>query len=72
MGRKRTHITSRVGVVDPGGVANLHGMWDWVGMAPRVAPESRLWVGLCTKKLVKKRKRDIFHSQAVVFAQNLT
>ena len=23
----------RVGVIDPGGVANLYG-WDWVGMAP--------------------------------------
>ena len=28
-------------VVDPGGVANLYGLWGWVGMAPRMGPESR-------------------------------
>ena len=43
MGRKRTHITIQngVGVVDPGGVVNLYGLWDWVGMPPRMGPESR-------------------------------
>ena len=42
MGRKRTHIELyRVEVVDPGGVANLYVLWDWVGMAPRMGPESR-------------------------------
>ena len=30
IGLKRTHITirKRVGVVDPGGVANFYGLWD--------------------------------------------
>ena len=30
VGRKKTHITIRktVGVVDPGGVASLYGLWD--------------------------------------------
>ena len=45
MGRERTHITifilKRAGVVDPGGVANLYGLWDWLGMASRMGPESR-------------------------------
>ena len=41
MGRKRTHPTGRrVGDVDPSGVANLYGTWDWVGMTPRMEPES--------------------------------
>ena len=31
----------RVGVVDPGGVANPYGLWDWVGMVPRMGPEAR-------------------------------
>ena len=35
MGRKR------VGVIDPDGVAKLYGLWDWVGMPPRMGPESR-------------------------------
>ena len=41
---KRTHISSskRVGVVDSGGVVNLDGLWDWVGMVPRMRPESHL------------------------------
>ena len=30
----------RVGVVDSGGVVNLYGLWDWVGMAPHMGPES--------------------------------
>ena len=30
-----------VGNVDPGGAANLYGLCDWVGMAPRMGPESR-------------------------------
>ena len=25
---------------DPGGVANLYGLWDWVGMAPGMGPMS--------------------------------
>ena len=35
------HDSKRVRVVDPGGVAHLYGLWDWVGMAPRMGPESR-------------------------------
>ena len=35
------HYSKRVGVVDPDGVANLYGLWDWVGMAPCMRPESR-------------------------------
>ena len=35
------HYSKRVGVVDPGGVANLYWFWYWVGMAPRMGPESR-------------------------------
>ena len=42
----------------PGGVANLYGLWDWVGMAPRMGPESvrahSLWAGLCPEKLLNK------------------
>ena len=33
--------SKRVGVVDPGGMAKLYGLWEWVGMAPRMGPESR-------------------------------
>ena len=25
---------------ESGGVANLNGLWDWVGMAPRMGPKS--------------------------------
>ena len=44
--------------VDPGGVANLYGLWDWVGMAPRMETMSpvrthSLWLNLCPEKLVK-------------------
>ena len=35
------HYSKRVGVVDPDGVANLYGLWDWVGMALCMGPESR-------------------------------
>ena len=54
MGRKRT--------VDPGGVANLNGLWDWVGMAPCMGPVSHvraysLWAGLCQEKLVKLKEK---------------
>jgi len=36
------HYLKRVAwVVDPDGVANLYKLWDWVGMAPRMGPESR-------------------------------
>ena len=35
------HYSKRVAwVVDPDGGANLNGLWDWVGMAPRMGPES--------------------------------
>ena len=51
-----TDNLKRVGVVDPSGVANLYGLWDWVGMAPRMGPESRFanspWAGLCPEKPV--------------------
>ena len=36
-----TDNSKRVGVVDPSGVANLYGLWDWVGIAPHMGPESR-------------------------------
>ena len=44
--------------VDPGGVANLYGLWDWVGMAPRMGPMSpvrshSLWANLSPEKVVK-------------------
>ena len=35
------HYSKRLGIVDPGGVANFYGLWDWVGMAPRMGPGSR-------------------------------
>ena len=35
-----TDNSKRVGVVDPDGVANLYRLWDWVGMVPRLGPES--------------------------------
>ena len=52
MGRKR------VVDADPGGVADLYGLWDWVGMAPCIGPMSpvsafSLCAGLCPEKLVK-------------------
>ena len=52
MGRKR------VVDADPGGVADLYGLWDWVGMAPCMGPMSpvsafSLCAGLCPEKLVK-------------------
>ena len=38
---KRTHATvRRVTDVHPGGVANLYGLWDWVGTAPCMGPVS--------------------------------
>ena len=36
------HYSKRAGVIDPGGVVNLYGLWDWVGMAPCMGPESSL------------------------------
>lgn len=47
-----------VGNVDPGGVANLYGLCDWVGMAPPMGPMSPVrahsdWANLCRDKLVK-------------------
>ena len=55
VGRKRTHITIQngVGVVDSGGVVNLYGLWDWVGMPPRMGPESRS----CTFSLGRRVSR---------------
>ena len=29
----------RAGVIAPGGVVNLHRLWDWIGMALRIGPE---------------------------------
>ena len=42
-----------------GGVINLYGLWDWVGMALCMGPMSplrahSLWAGLCPEKLVNK------------------
>ena len=34
------HYSKRAGVVDPGVVANLYWLQDWVGMAPRMGRES--------------------------------
>ena len=39
-------------------MANLYGLWDWVGMAPCMGPMSpvraySLWAGLYPEKLVK-------------------
>ena len=39
-------------------MANLNGLWDWVGMAPCIGHVSpvrahSLWAGLCPEKLVK-------------------
>ena len=52
------HYSKRVGVVDPDGVANLYGLWDWVGMTPHMdlSPirAHSLWASLCPEKLVKK------------------
>ena len=53
------HYSKRVGVVDPGGVANLYGFWDGAWMAPCMGPMSpvrahSLWAGLCPEKLVNK------------------
>ena len=47
-----------VGNVDPGGVASLYGLCDWVGMAPRMGSMSPVrahsdWANLCRDKLVK-------------------
>jgi len=39
--RRVVGSVGRVRVVDPGSVANLYGLWYWVGMAPRMGPESR-------------------------------
>ena len=43
-------------------MANLNGLWDWVGMAPCMGPLSpvcaySLWAGLCPEKLVKLKKK---------------
>ena len=43
-------------------MANLNGLWDWVGMAPCMGPLSpicaySLWAGLCAEKLVKPKQK---------------
>ena len=55
IGLKRTHITirKRVGVVDPGGVANIYGLWGWVGMGPCMGFKSRSWAGPVSRKAGK-------------------
>ena len=45
-------------------MANLNGLWDWVGMAPCMGPLSpicaySLWAGLCAEKLVKPKKKKL-------------
>ena len=42
-------------------MANLNGLWDWVGMGPCMGPLSpvcaySLWACLCPEKLVKLKK----------------
>jgi len=56
VGRNRTHITVRKEEVDLGGVANLHALWDWEGMAPcmgslNLVRAHSIWAGLCPGKL---------------------
>ena len=51
-------------VKEPGGVANLYGLWDWVGMAPCMGPMSpvrahSLWAGPCPEKLVQTKQNKI-------------
>ena len=58
--KEPTPLFERLGEADSGGVANLNGLWDWVGMAPCMGPLSpvcaySLWAGLCPEKLVKKK-----------------
>ena len=45
-------------------MANLNGLWDWVGMAPCMGPLSpvcaySLWAGLFPEKLVKLKKKKL-------------
>ena len=35
-------------------VANLYGLWDWVGMAPHPVRAHSLWAGVCPEKLANK------------------
>ena len=54
------YCAKRVGHIDPGGVANLYGLWDLVGTSPGMGPISPVRahsprVGLCPKKLAKKK-----------------
>ena len=56
--QKNPHYCIKGGDVDPGGVANLYGLWDCVAMAPYMGPMSpvhahSLWACLCPEKLVK-------------------
>ena len=44
-------------------MANLYGLWDWVGMALRMGPMSpvhahSLWAGLCPEKAGKIEKKS--------------
>ena len=48
--------------MDPGGGANLNGLWDWVEMAPCMGPMSpvraySLWAGLCPRKTCKTKHK---------------
>ena len=48
-------------------MANIYGLWDWVGMAPYMGPMSivraySLWAGLCPEKLVKQNKTFDIHN----------
>ena len=52
------------GDVDPSDVASLYGLWDWVGMVPRMGPMSpvrvhSLWAGLRPEKQVNKSNDDV-------------
>ena len=60
------YCSKRVGNVDPGGVANLYGLWDWVGMASLWAYS--LWAGLCPEKLVKLKKLKNKDMQATSYS----
>ena len=54
-----TSPLEKKGVVEPGEVANLYGLWDWVGMVPLAWDLNPIranshWAGLCPEKLVNK------------------
>ena len=48
--------------MDPGGVASLNGLLDWVEMAPCMGPMSpvraySIWAGLCPRKTCKTKHK---------------